>query len=278
MYPPLVGRARQYLTVWGLGAVLARLARFLDEPQLRAGLIKPPAFVRSKRLYTLRVTMKVFLTPCLSQDYSCRTAVATAKEQGWLPPGASPDTAAYCRARDALSAAGLSQAVVQTGEALDVCVSPDHLWLGRRVRVIKGTGIALPDTPANQADYPQPAEQKPGCGFPVLGLVALMSLATDVVVQYVLSSLHEPDNSLTHPSGSLDVGAALGGGGRQANVPPDQPAHFPLFTFPLHHHHHALDQLPNNRLAVCGGCRLGVPQGGQITRETTNGLAFATRV
>ena len=168
--------------------------------------------------------------------------------------------------------------MVQTGEALDVYVSPDHLWLGRRVRVIKGTGIALPDTPANQADYPQPAEQKPGCGFPVLGLVALMSLATDVVVQYVLSSLHEPDNSLTHPSGSLDVGAALGGGGRQANVPPDQPAHFPLFTFPLHHHHHALDQLPNNRLAVCGGCRLGVPQGGQITRETTNGLAFATRV
>jgi hypothetical protein len=198
MYPPLVGRARQYLTVWGLGAVLERLERFLDEPQLRAGLIRPAAFVRPKRLYALRVTMKIFLTQCLSQDHSCRTAVATAKERGWLPLSASPDTAASCRARDALSAGGLSQAVVQTGEALDACVSPDHLWLGRRVRVIDGTGIALPDTPANQADYPQPAAQKPGCGFPVLRLVALMSLATGAVVQYALSSLHEHEQRLFH--------------------------------------------------------------------------------
>src|SRR5262249_38385641 len=127
---------------------------------------------------------------------------------------------------------GTLQAVVQTGEALDVYVSPDHLWLGRRVRVIDGTRIALPDTPANQADYPQPAEQKPGRGFPVLGLVALMSLATGAVGQYALASLHEPDNSLTHPGGPLDVGAALGCGGRQANAPPDQPVHSPLAPSP----------------------------------------------
>jgi hypothetical protein len=42
---------------------------------------------------------------CLAQDHSCRTAVATAKDRGWLPPNASPGTAAYCRARDALAAA-----------------------------------------------------------------------------------------------------------------------------------------------------------------------------
>lgn len=183
MYPPLIGRARQHLTVWGLGAVLERLERFLDEPQLRARLIKPSAFVRPKRLYVLRVTIKIFLTQCLSQDHACRTAGATAKARGWLPPSTSPDTAVYCRARDALSAGGLCQAVVQTGEALDARVASDHLWLGRRVRVIDGTGIALPDTPANQADYPQPAEQKPGCGFPVLRRVALMALATGAVVQ-----------------------------------------------------------------------------------------------
>jgi hypothetical protein len=81
--------------------------------------------------------------------------------------------------------------VVQTGEALDAYVSSDQLWLGRRVRVIDGTGIALPDTAANQSDYPQPAEQKPGCGFPVLRLVAVMSLATGVVLRYTTSSLHE---------------------------------------------------------------------------------------
>ena len=61
MYPPLIGRARQHLTVWGLGAVLERLEHFLDEPQLRASLIQPSAFVRPKRLYSLRVTIKIFL-------------------------------------------------------------------------------------------------------------------------------------------------------------------------------------------------------------------------
>jgi Transposase DDE domain len=198
MYPPLVGRARPYLSVWGLGAVLECLERFLDEPQLRAGLIKPAAFVRPTRLYALRVTMKRFLTPCLSQDPSCRTAVATAQERGWLPPSASPDTAAYCRAREALAAGGLSHALVQTGEALDARGSPAHLWLGRRVRVIDGTGIALPATPAHQADSPQPAEQTPGGGCPVLRLVAWMSLATGAVIQDALSALHAPAQRLFH--------------------------------------------------------------------------------
>jgi hypothetical protein len=36
----------------------------------------------------------------------------------------------------------------------------------------------LPDTPANQARYPQPGTQQPGLGFPLVRVVALLSLAT----------------------------------------------------------------------------------------------------
>ena len=140
--------------------------------------------------------MKTFLTQCLAQDHSCRTAVATAKARGWLPPSASPDTGAYCRARDALAAEGLQRAVEHTAEALEACASADDLWMGRHVRVVDGTGIALPDTPANQDDYPQPAEQKQGCGFPVLRLVALMSLTTGAVCCYTIGSLHEHEQRL----------------------------------------------------------------------------------
>jgi hypothetical protein len=68
--------------------------------------------------------------------------------------------------------------------------------LGRQVHVVDGTGIALPDTEANQDDYPQPAQQKLGCGFPVLRLVAFMSLATGAVSRYSLGNLHDHEQRL----------------------------------------------------------------------------------
>jgi hypothetical protein len=197
MFVPFVGAVHHYLQSWSLGPVLQCLERFLDEPAFRNTLIqKPRAFTRPQGLYSLSVTLKTFLMQCLAQDHSCRTAVATAKDRGWLPPNASPGTAAYCRARDALAAEGLQSAVEHTAQALDAGVSDKHLWLGRQVHVVDGTGIALPDTEANQDAYPQPSEQKPGCGFPVLRLVAFMSLATGAVSRYRIGTLHEHEQRL----------------------------------------------------------------------------------
>jgi hypothetical protein len=197
MFVPFVGAVHHYLQSWSLGPVLQCLERFLDEPAFRNTLIqKPRAFTRPQGLYSLSITLKTFLMQCLAQDHSCRTAVATAKDRGWLPPNASPGTAAYCRARDALAAEGLQSAVEHTAQALDAGVSDKHLWLGRQVHVVDGTGIALPDTEANQDAYPQPSEQKPGCGFPVLRLVAFMSLATGAVSRYRIGTLHEHEQRL----------------------------------------------------------------------------------
>jgi len=197
MLVPFVGAVHRHLKSWSLGPILQCLDRFLDEPAFRRTLIKKPtAFTRPQSLYSLPVTLKTFLFQCLAQDHSCRTAVATAKDRGWLPPSASPDTAAYCRARDALAAEGLQRAVEHTAEALGTGVSDEHLWLGRAVHVVDGTGIALPDTEANQDDYPQPSGQKPGCGFPVLRLVAFMSLATGAVSRYSIGTLHEHEQRL----------------------------------------------------------------------------------
>ena len=208
MLVPFVGAVHRHLKSWSLGPVLQCLDRFLDEPAFRRTLIKKPtAFTRPQSLYSLPVTLKTFLFQCLAQDHSCRTAVATAKDRGWLPPSASPGTAAYCRARDALAAEGLQRAVEHTAEALGTGVSDEHLWLGRAVPVVDGTGIALPDTEANQDDYPQPSGQKPGCGFPVLRLVAFMSLATGAVSRYSIGTLHEHEQRLFQ-----DLRAHLGAG------------------------------------------------------------------
>ena len=46
--------------------------------------------------------------------------------------------------------------------------------------------ITMPDTPANQAEYSQPASQRPGCGFPILRIVVVFSLATGTVLNLAL--------------------------------------------------------------------------------------------
>ena len=39
----------------------------------------------------------------------------------------------------------------------------------------------MPDTDANQAEYPQQKGQKPGLGFPIVRMVVLLSLATGML-------------------------------------------------------------------------------------------------
>jgi hypothetical protein len=51
------------------------------------------------------------------------------------------------------------------------------------VRLVDGTTVVMPDTPANQAAYPQPHSQKPGLGFPLCRVVGLMCLGSGAVLQ-----------------------------------------------------------------------------------------------
>ena len=59
--------------------------------------------------------------------------------------------------------------------------------------MVDGSTIQLPDTPRNQKRYPQPTSQKPGCGFPVIRFVALLSLNSGAILQAVWDSLHSHD-------------------------------------------------------------------------------------
>src|SRR5664279_3114610 len=46
----------------------------------------------------------------------------------------------------------------------------------------------MPDTPENQADFPQLDSQKPGLGFPIARRVVLISLAVGTVIDYSLGA------------------------------------------------------------------------------------------
>ncbi|MGH7927764.1 MAG: IS4 family transposase, partial [Candidatus Binatia bacterium] len=54
------------------------------------------------------------------------------------------------------------------------------------VRVIDGSTITMPDTPLNQAEYPQLTSQKPGCGFPIARIVVVFSLSVGTVLEAAL--------------------------------------------------------------------------------------------
>src|SRR3954469_15903766 len=136
------------------------------------------------RVFSPLVTLWVFLGQVLSADHSCRAAVARLIAHR-LARGQEPcsaRTGAYCQARKRLPEAFFSDTALRTGRALDDGADEGWLWKGRRVYIYDGSSVTMPDTPANQAEYPQPVAQKPGLGFPLARIAAVFSLACGAVV------------------------------------------------------------------------------------------------
>jgi len=136
------------------------------------------------RFFSPLVTLWVFLGQVLSADHSCRAAVAPLiahrLARGQRP--CSAETGAYCQARRRLPEKFFADVARSVGRALDAEAERRWLWHGRRVYLFDGTTVTMPDTPANQAAYPQVYNQKPGLGFPIARLGAITSLACGAVV------------------------------------------------------------------------------------------------
>lgn len=139
-------------------------------------------------VYTPAVTIWVFLTQCLSADHSCREAVAglIAWRLARGQKACSANTGAYCTARDEIPEEACVQLMRETGRKADEEAPPEWRWLGHRVLDVDGSTGTMPDTPANQAEYPQMASQKRGCGFPIARFVVVFSLAVGTVLEAAL--------------------------------------------------------------------------------------------
>jgi Transposase DDE domain len=133
-----------------------------------------------ERLYPPTVALSMFMRQVLDADGSCQKAV-----NGWAAQRAadglsqcSVRTGAYCKARQRLPIEMVSTLTRRTGQVLSQQAPAAWRWRGRAVKLVDGTGISMPDTPDNQARYPQPITQAPGVGFPLARLVVVMCLAT----------------------------------------------------------------------------------------------------
>src|SRR5499433_1850802 len=136
------------------------------------------------RIFSPLVTLWVFLGQVLSADHSCRAAVARLiahrLARGQRP--CSAETGGYCQARQRLPESFFADVACSVGRALDDRAERRWLWKGWRVYLFDGTTVTMPDTPQNQAAYPQVYNQKSGLGFPIARLGALISLACGAVV------------------------------------------------------------------------------------------------
>jgi Transposase DDE domain len=107
-------------------------------------------------------------------------------------------TASYCEARSALSIRLLRAAFDTLREHLGRRAAATWLWCGHPVKVLDGTSFSMPDTAANQRQWPQPSGQKKGCGFPVAKMLGVFCLSTGGWLGHALAKWRCHDLSLWH--------------------------------------------------------------------------------
>jgi len=151
---------------------------------------------RRARLFTPSITFWMFLSQVLAAGGCCREALRMFQVWLLLETGqtASPNTAAYCKARTKLHPGDLQAASGRVACKLEAAAP--WRWLGRRVKVVDGTGLSMPDTPENQAEWPQPSGAKQGCGFPVMRVAALFSLGTGALLGLAHGALKVHERTL----------------------------------------------------------------------------------
>lgn len=138
-----------------------------------------------ERIYTPSITLAIFLSQILSDDQSCDDAVDRFQKYRFdrgLPPVAT-STGSYCDARQRLPEPLVWELVRLVGRAIQQQAHPTWLFHGRAVKIADGSTVLMPDTPKNQAAYPQAKTQSPGVGFPIARILVVFSLAVGTVLE-----------------------------------------------------------------------------------------------
>ena len=141
------------------------------------------------RLFNPIVTLWAFLSQVLDTDKSLQNAVsrviAWLAEAGEVIP--STDTGAYSKARLRVPEGVFKRLLGQTAQKLSDQAESKDLWCGRHVRICDGSSVTMSDTKQNQAVYPQHSNQASGCGFPIVKIVVMFSLATGAVMDVLIA-------------------------------------------------------------------------------------------
>ncbi len=171
--------------------------------RINPALLAPhPSGVNSReRLYTPKLTFLAFLDQILNPGASCRSAVdqIIASYQS-LPhyPQIDTNTSGYCQARARWTGEALTaiRRHLAARPANDAEALLPNIPGPRPLKVIDGTSLNLPDSPANRATYPQAAGQRPGCGLPLLRLLGIFDLKNGAVLAEASAPYTTSENAL----------------------------------------------------------------------------------
>src|SRR5205085_1652704 len=107
----------------------------------------------------------------LQQVAHGNTACAHLRHLSGLPV----DPSAYCQARRRLPLAFFERLQARGADAVGARLPrvARRRWRGHRLFFLDGSSFSMPDAPALQAAFGQPAQQAPGCGFPTAHLMVL---------------------------------------------------------------------------------------------------------
>lgn len=202
----------QRVRAWPLHHLESLLAH-----RLPPALLAPnPDHANSRqRDYPPKLTFLAFLDQILNPDASCRSAVRPIQADYHLQSDArqlGAGTSSYCEARARWTLAELTE--IRRHLAEHTAHTPLNLGWGDLppVKLVDGTCLNLPDTPANRRAYPQSTDQKPECGFPLVRLVGVFSLETGALLQREYSPYPTSEKALyqrlwrTFQRGDLIVG------------------------------------------------------------------------
>ena len=142
-----------------------------------------------RRLFSKENTFWAFLLQVLDADRGCQEVVRKVQAVAALKTSTVPSssTAAYCKARQKLDLSELEAILCHTSLPLAQSTHSTRLN-NRRVVVVDGTGVSMPDTPDNQKVWPQQKHQPPGCGFPQASVCACFCLQTGTLLSYRLGN------------------------------------------------------------------------------------------
>ena len=155
----------------------------LTDPRM-LGTVEAQLPEHRERRFPPTVTLAMFLGQIMSADGSCQNAVneaSVARLLAGMSPG-SVNTSGYCQARQRLPQEMVGTLARQSGALLGEQTPQEWLWQGRHVKLVDGTTVSMPDTPENQARFPQHGQQEPGVGFPLARLVGVIALSNGAVL------------------------------------------------------------------------------------------------
>jgi hypothetical protein len=132
-------------------------------------------------------TVYLFLLQVLHGNTACQHVVHFG--------GRAFSASAYCQARKRLPLRVWQHLLECIAARLRRSTEQDSRWRGHRVWIVDGSSFSMPDVPALRQHFGQPPSQRPGCGFPLAKLLAVVDLSTGMLLRAAAAPMRAHESS-----------------------------------------------------------------------------------